>query len=194
MNEFLFYLTRYGTYLIQGLVAFLILKSIFSATFKSHHSKWNTLIDNFNFSTQEFYKLLKEELQNQGIKRIEIEQVSLKEGNAFSSRRSYLRATWKEYQYDICAAPFGKGFFISWWLLYKNSIGQLIISKIPFVGGWLARKLYPVTYYKIDTASMFMTYAQAAVLKVIDDITKSQGVRALSEQERKPTLQDIFKR
>ena len=194
MNDILFYSTHYGTYLIKGLVAFLILKSIFSTTFKSHHSNWNTLIDNFNFSTREFYKLLKEELQNQGIKRIEIEQVSLKEGNAFSSRRSYLRATWKEYQYDICAAPFGKGFFISWWLLYKNSIGQLIISKIPFVGGWLARKLYPVTYYKIDTASMFMSYAQAAVLKVVDDITKSQGVRAMSEQERKPTLQDIFKR
>ncbi len=194
MNDILFYITRYGIYFLQGLVTFLILKSIFSATLKSHHSKWNTLIDNFNFSTQEFYKLLKEELQNHGIKHIEIEQVSLKEGNAFSSRRSYLRATWKEYQYDICAAPFGKGFFISWWLLYKNSIGQLIILKIPFVGGWLARKLYPVTYYKIDTASMFMTYAQAAVLKVVDDITKSQGVRALSELDRKPTLQDIFKR
>jgi len=194
MNEFLFYLTYYGTYFLQGLVAFLIFKSIFSATLKSHHSKWNTLIDNFNFSTQEFYKLLKEELQNQGIKRLEIEQVSLKEGNAFSSRRSYLRATWKEYQYDICAAPFGKGFFISWWLLYKNSIGQLIISKIPFIGGWLAKKLYPVTYYKIDTASMFMAYAQASVLKVIDDITQNKGVRVLSEIERKPILNDVFKR
>lgn len=181
-------------YFLQGLVAFLILKCIFSATLKSHHSKWNTLIDNFSFSTQEFYKLLKEELQNQGIKRIEIEQISLKEGNAFSSRRSYLRATWKEYQYDICAAPFGKGFFISWWLLYKNSIGQLIISKIPFVGGWLARKIYPVTYYKIDTASMFMAYAQASILKVIDDITENKGVRALSEADRKPILNDIFKR
>lgn len=194
MNEILFYITRYGIYLFQGLVVFLILKSIFSATFKSHHSKWNTLIDNFNFSTHEFYKLLREELQNQGIKSIEIKQVSLKEGNAFSSRRSYLRATWKEYQYDICAAPFGKGFFISWWLLYKNSIGQLIISKIPFLGGWLARKLYPVTYYKIDTASMFMSYAQAAVLKVIDDITKEQGVRAFSETDKKPILNDVFKR
>jgi len=194
MNEILFYITRYGMYLLYGLIAFLILKSIFSASLKSYHSRWNTLIDNFNFSTKEFYKLLKEELENQGIKRIRMEQVSLKEGNALSSRRTYLRITWKDYQYDICGAPFGNGFFISWWLLYKNSVGQILISKIPFVGGWLARKLYPVTYYKIDTASMFMSYAQAAVLKVIDDITKSQGIRSLSEQERKPTLQDIFKR
>jgi hypothetical protein len=194
MNEILFYITRYGMYLLYGLIAFLILRSIFSASLKSYHSRWNTLIDNFNFSTKEFYKLLKEELENQGIKRIKMEQVSLKEGNALSSRRAYLRITWKDYQYDICGAPFGNGFFISWWLLYKNSFGQILISKIPFVGGWLAKKLYPVTYYKIDTASMFMSYAQAAVLKVIDDITKSQGIRLLSEQERKPTLQDIFKR
>ncbi|QTE23281.1 hypothetical protein [Polaribacter cellanae] len=194
MNEILFYITHYGMYLLYGLIAFLILKSIFSASLKSYHSRWNTLIDDFNFSTKDFYKLLKEELENKGIKRIKMEQVSLKEGNALSSRRSYLRITWKDYQYDICGAPFGNGFFISWWLLYKNSFGQILISKIPFVGGWLARKLYPVTYYKIDTASMFMSYAQAAVLKVIDDITKSQGIRSLSEQERKPTLQDIFKR
>lgn len=194
MNEILYYTIQYGTYVLYAIGLFLILKFIFSSLFKNYHSNWNTLIDNFNFSTQEFYKLLKEELQNQGIKRIKIKHVFLKEGNAFSPTRTYLRATWKEYQYDICAAPFGKGFFISWWLLYKNSIGQLLVSKIPFVGGWLARKLYPVTYYKVDTASMFMTYAQNAVLKVIDDITTNKGVRSLTEAERKPILNDIFKR
>ena len=194
MNEILFYITRYGIYLLYGLVTFLILKSIFSASIKDHHSHWNTLIDNFNFSTPEFYKLLKEDLENQGIKHVKIEQVSIKEGNAISSRRAYLRVTWKGYQYDVCGAPFGNGFFISWWLLYKNSFGQTLVSKVPFIGGWLAKKLYPITYYKIDTASMFMTYAQASVLKVVDEITKLHGVRLLSEQERKPTLQDIFKR
>ncbi|MGJ8665144.1 MAG: hypothetical protein ACSHW7_02160 [Patiriisocius sp.] len=194
MNEVLYYITIYGMYLLYALILFLVLKFIFSSLFKNYHSNWNTLIDDFNFSSQEFYKLLKVELHNQGITRIKIQNVSLKEGNAFSSNRTYLRATWKEYQYDICAAPFGNGFFISWWLLYKNSIGQLLVSKIPFVGGWLARKLYPVTYYKVDTASMFMTYAQSAVLKVIDDITNQKGIRALSEAQRKPILNDIFKR
>ncbi len=194
MDEILRYVIFYGTYLIYLILIILILKFIFSRTLKNYHSRWNTLLDEFNFSTQEFYKLLGEELQNQGIKSIKTKQVSLKEGNALSSRRTYLRATWKDYQYDICAAPFGNGFFISWWLLYKNSFGLILVSKIPFVGGWLARKLYPVTYYKIDTASMFMTYAQTAVLKVIDDITKAEGTRTLTESERKPLLQDIFKR
>jgi hypothetical protein len=194
MDEILAYLWTFGIYAVYGLLTFLILKFLFGKNIKDYHSSWNTLIDNFQFSTQEFYTLLQLELQERGIKSIVAKKVALKEGNAFSSKRTYLRATWKEYQYDICAAPFGKGFFISWWLLYKSSIGQILISKIPFIGIWLARKLYPVTYYKIDTASMFMTYAQASVLKVIDDITKAKGVRKISETDRKPILNDIYKR
>ena len=180
--------------LLQVVLVILVIKFIFSSLFKNYHSNWYTLIDDFNFSSQEFYELLKVELEATGMKRVRIKKVALKEGNAFSSKRTYLRASWKEYQYDICAAPFAKGFFISWWLLYKNSLGQLLVSKIPFVGGWLARKLFPVTYYKIDTASMFMSYAHAAVLKVVDNITNKQGIRSLSETERKPILNDVFRR
>jgi len=194
MNEILHYATRYGILLLQLLVAFLILKFIFSSTLKDYHSRWNTLIDDFNYSSEDFYNLLKEDLDSNGVEGITITFAFLKEGGAFSSSRTYLRISWKNYQYDICAAPFGNGFFISWWMLYKNSLGKIIISKIPFVGSWLASKLYPVTYYKIDTASMFMSYAQSSVLRVIDKITKEKGVRLLSENERKPILQDIFKR
>ena len=194
MNEILFYITSYGILALQIIALVLILKFIFTSTLKNFHSRWNTLIDDFNFSSEEFYNLLKEELESNEIKGITTSYIFLKEGGTFSARRTYLRLNWKDYQYDICAAPFGKGFFISWWLLYKNSFGQILVSKIPFIGGWLASKLYPVTYYKIDTASMFMSYAQSSVLKVIDDITSDKGVRALTESERKPILQDIFKR
>ena len=193
-NETLFELINYGMYVLYGIVLFLIIKFLIASVLKQHHSNWNTLIDGFDFSTQEFYELLKEELQKQGITNVTIKPVSHKEGSYFSSKRSYLRIKWKAYHYDICAAPFGNGFFISWWLLYKNSLGQIIISKIPFVGRFLAKQWYPVTYYKIDTASMFMSYAQSSVLKVIDDITNDKGVRALTENERKPILNNIFVR
>lgn len=185
---------RYGMYLLYFLLFIFIVKLIFKTTLKLYHSNWNTLINNFEFSTEAFYKHFKKELLSHGISGITAENISLFEGSIFSARRRYIRITWKDYQYDICAAPFGDGFFISWWLLYKNSLGQLLISIIPFIGGWLARKIYPITYYKIDTASMFMTFAQTAVLKVIDDITNAKGIRSLSESERKPILNDIFKR
>lgn len=182
------------TYVVYGLIGFLIIKFIFSASQKHFHSHWNTLIDNFNFSTKEFYHLLEEEFKSHGISNIIISEVKLKEGNMLSSKRLYLRMEWRDYQYDICGAPFGKGFFISWWLLYKGSILQVLIERIPIFGAWLSKILFPKTYYTIDTASMFMTYAQSSVLKVMDDMTKELGTRSLTENERKPVLQDIFKR
>jgi hypothetical protein len=184
----------YGITILYVILLFIIVINLIINLFKEHHSNWNTLIDNFEYSTEEFYIRFKKELLSHGVSGISASDVSLKEGSIFSPRRRYIRIKWKEYQYDICAAPFGKGFFISWWLLYKNSIGKFIISKIPFVGKWLASIWFPITYYKIDTASMFMSYAQASVLKVIDDITKDKGVRALSEADKKPLLNDIFKR
>ncbi len=192
MNEILYYITFYLTYIIYALVFFIILKFIFGKKLKNYHSRWNTLIDNFEYSPKEFYSRLKTELESHGITRISINEKYIKEGGAMSHSRMYLRATWKDYQYDICGAKFGHGFFVSWWLLYKDSIWKILISKIPFVGSWLAQKLFPVTYYRIDTASMFMSYAQSSVLKVIDDITNDKGIRTLSEDQRKPILNDVF--
>lgn len=194
MNEIIYYTLHYGKYMIYLLIAFLILKSLFTKSIKEYHSKWNTSINNFKFSTEEFYTLLRKELKSNGVVGIDIRTVKLKTGNTFSTSRKYLRVNWKEYQYDICAAPFGNGYFVSWWLLFKNSPMQIFVSKIPFIGDWLSKKLYPVTYYKIDTASMFMTYCQQAVLNVIDEITDKQGLKKLSEVERKPDFSNVFKR
>ncbi|MCI2230338.1 hypothetical protein MC378_14255 [Polaribacter sp. MSW13] len=194
MNDVIYYFLQYGVYCVWGIIIFIFLKQLFSESLKDHHSNWNTLIDNFDYSPKEFYGRLKTELESHGVSNIRIRQVHINEGGVMSHSRIYLRATWKGYQYDICGAKFGDGFFISWWLLYTNSFWKIIISKIPFIGGWIAKKLYPVTYYTVDSASMFMTYAQASVVKVIEDITKDKGVRALSEADKKPVLNDIFKR
>lgn len=85
-------------------------------------------------------------------------------------------------------------FFISWWLNYRDTQAKKNLSKIPFLGNWLVKKLYPVTYFTIDTASIFMTYIQSSILKVVDDISEKNGLRSLTESERKPLLKDIFHR
>lgn len=183
MNEFLFYIEYYLTSIIAIIIVIFILRRIAKASIKTHHSRWNTLIDNFEFSSKEFYSRLQTELESHGVTNIKIKEVYLKEGGMMSASRLYLRAVWRGYQYDMCAAPFGHGFFISWWLLYKESVLKILIAKIPFLGPWLVQTLFPITYYRIDTASMFMSYAQSSVLKVIDDITND---------ERKPVLNNIF--
>ena len=178
---------------LWGLLALILLYIILRKTKKDYHSHWNQLIDDFQYSSKDFYALVKEEMLSNGISGISTSFINLNKNTIVSGRRLYLEVSWQGYVYYICACPFGNGFFISWWLLKKTSIIQLILLKIPKIGGWLVRNLYPSTFYKLDTASMFMSYAQSSVLKIVDDITKDSGTK-LSESERKPVLKDIFKR
>ncbi len=176
------------------LILWFLILILFYRIAKQYHSNWNFLIDDLQFSTQEFYELLKKELHSNNIKSIETYTVSLPEGSIGSPKRRYLEVEWKNYKYHICGAPFGKGFFVSWWLFRTGSVGQIIVSKIPVIGLWLSRQLYRETYYKTDTASMFMTYCHKSVQNVIDSITKEKGLRSMSEDERKPVLKNIFNR
>ena len=180
-------------YLIIFLAFIIVLFFILSRTKKEFHSHWNTLMPEFKYETKEFYKLLKSELLSKEIKGIKTSEVLLRIGSSLTVCRLYLRVEWKNYRYDMCCAPFGDGLFLSSWLIYKTSFGQILLGKIPFIGGYLSRKFYRVTYYKVDSASMFMTYCHNALLKVADDITKDSGTR-IPNEDRKPILKDIFKR
>ena len=178
---------------IFAILLIITIISFFKKKTPTLHAHWNTLLDVFEYSTKDFYKLLKVELESHGIKKIKIEEKYISTGNKLSVKRLYLRVKWKNYTYDCCLAPFGYGTFVSWWMFTEKSGVELLISKIPFVGNYLVKAFFPVTYYSMDTASMFRTYAQASVLKVIDDITKDTGIR-ISEADKKPILNDVFKR
>lgn len=68
------------------------------------------------------------------------------------------------------------------------------IRLTPVVGPLYDRWLKPVTYYRIDTALMFQSAVQAALLEVVDDLTKTKGLRRLTADERKPILRDLYGR
>lgn len=160
---------------------------------EDYHSNWAQLLSGFKFSTKEFYELIRSEMNGHEIIGLSFEEISLKTGNIFSHERLYFRIKWRDYHYDLCFAPFGDGCFVSWWLIFKTTAEEEFFTRIPFIGGWIKQAFYRQTYYKIDTASMFMTYAHNSVLTVIDDITKGTSIR-LSESDRKPILNDLFKR
>ncbi len=194
MNN-LFELLQYVGSALPLLIFFsIVIYFIFKYTPKHYHSHWATSAKNFNYSTEDFYQRLQVELQTQTIQGLRIKKVGLRTGSIFSHSRYYLEVIWKDYAFYICAAPFSDNYFISYWLMTRATDTQLLISRIPFVGGWLLRNLYPITFYKIDTASMFQSYVHLATLKIYDEITANTGVRALSDEERKPTLNDFFKR
>lgn len=76
---------------------------------------WPKLIEGLTFSSQEFYARVEKALADKQVPDLEVSRVDWKEGGALSARREYLRLTRERMFFDVCAAPFGTGFFVSIW-------------------------------------------------------------------------------
>lgn len=157
-------------------------------------SHWYQLIDGLQASPLEFYNSVETAVARRDLPDTKLGRVDWNEGGVFSAKREYLRAKRREYVFDICGAPFGSGFFVSWWLGERPSFLQSLVLSIPVLGVWFHRFLKPPTYYQIDTALMFQTAVHSAVMEVVDDLTKAKGIRALTELERRPILREFFQR
>ena len=215
---------------------------------------WDQLIENFQASSLEFYNSLEKAIEAKSVPETHWTHVEHKEGGIASAKRVYLRTQRGKYAYDICAAPFGTGFFVSWWFtepplpfafLYTLAFlfglmlsmdiafgvgmamglastgyamgiflggcfaflglpavlwfigsqmkqglipGQSTVLAMPLVG-WVYEKMFaPDTFYAMDTALMFKKTVEKAVLDVIDCMTETRGIRALTEAERTPIM------
>lgn len=157
-------------------------------------SHWSTLIENFNMSPQAFYNVLSEALGKRQMPNAVIDRISFKESHLLSAKREYLRIRCKEdFYFVVCGAPFGTGFFISWWLLQPpDGCLATMFSSFPVLSAIARAMVKPWTYYRIDTATMFQTATHQAVLEVLDAVLSSQNIKALPEAERKPVMKEFF--
>lgn len=220
-------------------------------------SHWCHLIENMIASPQEFYLRLEQVIRDRKIPNLEEGRIEWREGGVLSAKRLYFRLLRERIVIDICAAPFGTGFFVSWRLgqiwLRLNFLGLLLILGLaagagalafnkyqfqllrnqgivlgaiggavllmlvvfvlmrnavaagmadldalflhtPVVAGFYERFLRPITYYRIDLATMYGAAVHAAVTQVIDEMTQARKLPRLTEAERKPILRDYYKR
>ncbi|MCX6168670.1 MAG: hypothetical protein NTX65_05000 [Ignavibacteriales bacterium] len=155
---------------------------------------WSHLTEGLQESAQKFYASVEESVKKRQIPDIKLSRIDYKEGGLFSAKREYLRVKWKSYIFDICAAPFGTGFFMSWWLGQIPSPIMALVYMIPFIGPLMVRSFKPETYYQLDTTQMFQESIHLAVLEVLDQTTQASGLRLLTESERKPIMQDLLKK
>ena len=77
---------------------------------------WHSMIEDFSTSSLDFYELVKAGIARREIPDLKISQVEWEQGGLGSGKRVYLRVSREELNFDICAAPFGTGYFFSWWL------------------------------------------------------------------------------
>ncbi len=222
---------------------------------------WDYLIEGMQASSDEYYQSVEKALEEREVPGASMQRVHWKESGILSGEREYLRVTRGQYVIDICGAPFGKGYFFSWWLgtprpsslgstlvAYTVIFGLLfvsffmavaIIAAFPntnvgfisfsclalwpasvtilfvLIGAHLQRReppstpyflsvfiigdlwqilFLPETYYRTDTRIMYQTAVHAAVMEVIDSMTKAQNLERITDDARKPIMRDLFKR
>jgi hypothetical protein len=130
--------------------------------------------DHQQFSTQEFYSLVEKAVKDRQIPDVSVSRVNFHQAGILSAKREYLRVARKNQTFDICAAPFGTGFFVSYWL----GVQEKFADKIPMI----ARMKENKTYYQWDTENMYKSAVKAAINEAIDNISPTaKGARALSD-------------
>ncbi len=156
-------------------------------------SHWHTLIQGMQFSTEDYYNVLDAVIEKRKVPEVKVEVTHYHEGGIASAKRMYLRIARRDHVFDVCAAPFGTDFFVSWWLAEELGTLAQIVNGLPFIGPPLIRMFSPDTFYRIDTSLMFQDEVHQAVLDVLDERIKGQGLRSMTESERKPIMRELFK-
>ncbi|MEP7108670.1 MAG: hypothetical protein ABI760_11825 [Ferruginibacter sp.] len=145
---------------------------------------WQHYFDNLKFSSQEFYQTIEATVKAKQVPKLHTSRISYGEGGILYDNREYLRISRYKVVFDVCAAPFGQGFFISSWRGDLPDMWILIISALPFIGKSMANTLSKKTYYQEDTEAMFASLVHQSILEAIDEVTNAHGIRQLSELER----------
>jgi hypothetical protein len=160
-----------------------------SSTIMSH---WGTMIEELSASVQTFYTDIEEAIQRRSVPDLQVSRAVSREGGPLSANREYLQVRRNEYVFHICGAPFANGFFVSYWLGEYQGFWRSLIASFPMADLLFAGLLRPLTYYRIDTANMFLSLVHTAVLEVVDGMIEAKGVRKLSEADRKPIKTELL--
>ena len=145
-----------------------------------NYQHWQHSFD-FEFSAEEFYQSVQEAITNRKIPDVKFSRVTYSQGGLFSGGREYLHIEKGEFIYDVCAAPYGTGFFVSLWYVERPSVTKKLMKKVPALEKLADTK----SYYQIDTDGMAKGAIHSGFNAAIDNLTTAKGARSLSETERK---------
>jgi hypothetical protein len=147
---------------------------------------WFQGFEHLHLSAQEFYAFLEGYVRDMQLPDVRVRRVTHSEGGLLSANREYLRFSRREYVFDICAAPFGHGFFISYWQVDTSTIIRKLVRAIPKVGAVLEFALFNKTYYQIDAEHMFKQFIDETLKQAVEHVGRNKGERGFKELERNP--------
>lgn len=146
-------------------------------------SHWSHFFQRFAMSSDEFYGELEKTLQGHEMPNSSIQRTRHKEGGMLSAARVYLRIKHGEVVFDVCASPFGKDFFISWWLYETTGPMRIIFQNTRF-GNFLQQRASKRTFYQIDEEDMFRSCVHECILETIGKVTENKGMLQLTPADK----------
>lgn len=149
-------------------------------------SRWYHFFDGFQFSAQEFYQAVEQEVTARKVPDVQISRVTHAEKNILSAQREYLQIRHQEFIFEIGGANFGTGSFVSWWMYRSVSWLERKVtesnSKNKVFFEWMISK----ARHQTDKADMFKECISIAVKSAIETMTSGKGQRGLTELEYRP--------
>lgn len=91
-------------------------------------SHWHHSLEDFSTSAMEFYRSVEKTLKAKEAPAVTTELVDARDSGVLSSKREYLRISYGRYSFDLCAAPFGRDYFFSWWLVERQPDAALLVG------------------------------------------------------------------
>lgn len=130
-------------------------------------SQWSTLIENLETSPMGFFESVEAGITKRCIPEVQLSRVDHHESGIFSPKREYMRVTRDKLIFDICASPYGTGFFVSYWLglptvspaiVFGIIVSYLFLAGllgilIPIIGFFLAIFAIPVGLFILSSSS-----------------------------------------
>jgi len=154
-------------------------------------SHWAQSFQNFNMPSDTFYSQCENYLTSLQMPNVSIKRTKEKEGGILSASREFLRIKKGNLVFDVCASPFGKSFFISWWL-YETMGTTRTMFKSTKIGNFLDTMASKKTIYQADTELMFQTIVHESLMEVLDSMLEKQANRKLTTEERLFKKKGIF--
>lgn len=167
--------------------ALLLLFLIFYTLVKGERLKnqvnahWHHIFNEPPFSAQEFFLQVETLIKEKKIPRVTLSRITYSQGSFWSPRREYLRVGFDIFVFDICAAPYGKRYFVSWWLGETGRPIRDFLANLPVVGKLFTKR--SKTFFEMDTEILFKETVKECVNTSIKHFTEVKGIRQLSEPE-----------
>ncbi|RXK58575.1 hypothetical protein ESA94_18255 [Lacibacter luteus] len=138
-------------------------------------TNWHKYLDHQPFSPQDFYSELSQEINAKDIPQLSLTRIEYPEGGIFSQNREYLRVSCRQYIFDVCAAPFSTGFFISYWMGELSDPMKDIFKNMPLIGRFFRKR--QKTFFELDNEMLFKELISTSVKKVFDEMIEIKGKR-----------------